>query len=114
MSEFISTANGLIALLTGLFGLIGAGIAAFFAIKGFVKAFREKSLSQQWALIMEIADAAMKEAEASGKDGKSKKEQVLAAVDAGCKAAGIDASAFWAQLGEYIDQTIAFVNGMAK
>lgn len=31
--DWISTTNGLIALITGLLGLIGTGIGAFFAIK---------------------------------------------------------------------------------
>jgi len=32
--DWITTVNGLIALLSGLFGLIGTGVATFFAIKG--------------------------------------------------------------------------------
>lgn len=33
MNDWITTANGIIALVTGLIGLIGTGIGAFFAIK---------------------------------------------------------------------------------
>jgi hypothetical protein len=31
--EIITTANGIIALITGLFGLIGTGIGTYFAVK---------------------------------------------------------------------------------
>jgi hypothetical protein len=33
MTDWITTANGIIALITGLLGLIGTGIGAFFAVK---------------------------------------------------------------------------------
>ena len=104
----------LVELITALVGLIGTGIGAFFAIKNFVKAFKEKDAKQKWALIMEIADAAMKEAEKSGKTGADKKTLVIESVKAGCKAAGIEIDDFIDQLSDYIDQTISFVNGMVK
>lgn len=56
----------------------------------------------------------MAEAEASGLNGADKKAQVIEAVKAGCKAAGVDLDAFIDQLSDYIDQTIAFVNDMKK
>jgi hypothetical protein len=62
--------------------------------------------------MMEIADAAMKEAEKSGKSGADKKEMVIEAVKAGCKAANVNIDQFINQLADYIDQTIAFVNDM--
>jgi hypothetical protein len=65
-------------------------------------------------MIMNMADAAMKEAEASGKSGADKKQMVIDAVKAGCKAAGVNMDLFIDQLSDYIDQTIAFVNGMKK
>ena len=37
MGDWITTVNGLIALITSLLGLIGTGVGAFFAIKGFIK-----------------------------------------------------------------------------
>ena len=40
--EWITTVNGLIALITALLGLIGTGIGAFFAIKSFIKGLKEK------------------------------------------------------------------------
>jgi len=72
-SQWLTDANAIVVLLTGLIGLISAGVGAFFAIKGWVKAFKEKSAREKWATIMEIADAAIKEAEKSGASGKDKK-----------------------------------------
>lgn len=114
MGEWISTVNGLISLITALVGLIGTGIGAFFAIKNWIKATKEKSSKEIWAMIMEIADAAMREAEQSDLHGKDKKGAVLNVVKAGCKAAGIDIGPFIDQLGEYIDQCIEWYNGMSK
>ena len=114
VAEFLSTAEGIISLITSLVGLIGTGIGAFFAIKGWVKAFKEKDAKQKWALLMEIADAAMKEAEKSGASGADKKQMVIDACKAGCKSAGINLDDFIDQLVDYIDQTISFVNDMTK
>lgn len=114
MSDWISTANGLIALITGLVGLIGTGIGAYFAIKNWVVALKQKNAQEIWTTIQTMADAAMKEAEASGKTGADKKQLVIDSVKAGCKAAGLDLDAFVDQLSAYIDQTIDFVNGMTK
>ena len=100
----------LVELITALCGLIGTGVGAFFAIKGFIKAFREKDSKQKWTMIMEMADAAIKEAEKSGASGADKKTMVIESVKASCKAAGLDLDAFIDQLGDYIDQTISFVN----
>ena len=67
MTEWITTANGIITLITGLVGLIGTGIGAFFAIKNWITVLKTKSSQEIWALIMEIADAAMAEAERAAK-----------------------------------------------
>ena len=112
MAEWLTTANGIITLITGLVGLIGTGVGVFFAIKNFILALKEKNAKEIWALMMEIADAAMKEAEKSGKSGADKKQMVIDAVKAGCKAANINADQFIDQLMDYIDQTIKFVNEM--
>lgn len=114
IQEFLSSAEGIISLLSSLVLLISTGIGVYFAIKNWVVAFKEKDSKQKWALIMEIADAAIKEAEKTGKSGADKKAIVIETVKAGCKAAGIDAELFLDQLSDYIDQTIAFVNGMSK
>lgn len=113
-SDWINTANGLIALITGLLGLIGTGIGAFFAVKAWIKATKEKSATEIWAMVQSMADAAMKQAEESGKSGADKKQMVIDSVKASCKAAGLDIDQFVDQLGAYIDQTISFVNSMSK
>lgn len=112
--DWITTANGIITLITGLVGLLGTGIGTYFAIKNWITVFKTKNAQEVWTLIMEMADAAMKEAEASMKDGETKKQMVMDSVKAGCKAAGVDADLFIEQLSDYIDNTIKFVNGMKK
>lgn len=110
----MDTLNQIIVLITGLAGLISAGVGAFFAIKNFLAATKEKSAKQIWNMIMSMADAAMKEAEASTLKGADKKQMVIDAVKAGCKDAGLDLDIFIDQLSTYIDQTIDFVNDMKK
>lgn len=114
MSEWITTVNGLIALITGLCGLIGTGIGTYFAIRNWVKALKEKNAKDIWNMIITAADAAMKEVEKSTMDGATKKETVINSVKATLAAAGIDISDFIDQLANYIDTTIAFVNDMSK
>lgn len=110
--EFMSTANELIVLLTSFLGLIGTGLGTFFAIKNWLKAIKEKTKAEQWALIMEMADAAMKAAEKSGAPGADKKDMVIESIKASVLAANLDISLFLDQLSVYIDQTIDFVNDM--
>ena len=114
VANWLTTAQGVLSLITGLIGLIGSGVGAFFAIKNFIKAAKTKSMNEIWSIIMSMADAAMKEAEASQKSGEDKKQMVLDAVKSGCKAANINIDAFIDQLSQYIDQTIDFVNKMSK
>lgn len=110
----LNTVQEIITLVTGLCGLISAGIGAYFAIKNWIKVTKNKNVQEIWAMIMEMADAAMKEAERSCKTGADKKKMVIASVKASCKAAGLDLDLFIDQLSDYIDQTISFVNGMSK
>lgn len=114
MTEWITTANGIITLITGLIGLIGTGIGAFFAVKNWIKVVKTKNAQEIWGMIMTIADAAMKEAEESMKSGEDKKQMVIDSVTTGCASAGIDIKEFAEQLSNYIDETIAFVNGLKK
>lgn len=114
MGDWITTANGIIVLITGLLGLIGTGIGAFFTVKGFLKAAKEKSANEIWTLVMSMADAAIKEAEKSKKSGQEKKQMVIESVKAACLAGGIDVSAFLDQLSAYIDQCISFANSLNK
>ena len=110
----LNTVQELIALVTGLCGLISAGIGAYFAIKNWIAVTKNKNAQEIWTMIMEIADAAMKEAEKSCKTGADKKKMVIDSVKAGCKSAELDISNFLDQLDAYIDQTISFVNQMKK
>ena len=110
----LNTVQEIITLVTGLCGLISAGIGAYFAIKNWIKVTKNKNAQEIWAMIMEMADAAMKEAERSCKTGADKKKMVIASVKASCKAAGLDLDLFIDQLSDYIDQTISFVNDMSK
>ena len=112
--NWLTTAQGVLSLITGLVGLLGTGVGAFFAIKNFIAATKTKNASEIWTIIMSMADAAMKEAEASQRSGEDKKQMVLDSVNAACKTAGLDMSLFLDQLNTYIDQTISFVNQMKK
>ena len=114
LKEFLKTAEGVISFIVALGGLIGTGISTYFAIKAVIEKNKGKSAKEIWALIMKVADEAMKSAEASGKAGADKKQMVIDAVNAAALAAGIDVSPFTEQLGAYIDQTIAFVNDLSK
>ena len=109
-------AEQIITLITGLLSLIPTAIAAYFAIKNFIAVTKEKSSKEIWTLIMEIADAAMKEAERAAREGlitkDAKKQMVIDSVKAGCNAAGVDLDLFIDQLSDYIDDTIDFVNCM--
>jgi len=112
--DWITPAQQLVALITALIGLIGTGVGVFFAIKNWIKATKEKSTKEIWAMIMEMADSAIKEAEKSGASGADKKTMVINSVKASCKAAGLDIDLFIDQLSDYIDQTVSFVNDMSK
>jgi hypothetical protein len=112
--EWITTANGIITLITGLIGLIGTGIGAYFAVKNWITVLKTKNGQEIWNLIVEMADSAMKEAERSFLSGADKKEMVLNMVKTSCKSAGINLDFFVNQLSDYIDQTISFVNDMKK
>ena len=110
--DWIATSNGIITLISGLIGLITTGIGAYWAIKNFIALTKEKNKNEIWAMIMNIADAAMHEAEATEKTGADKKVMVIESVKAGCKAAGLDINEFLDKLSDYIDTTIDFVNKM--
>lgn len=111
--DWITPAQQLIALITALVGLIGTGIGAFFTIKGYIKAAKEKSAKEIWNTIMTAADAAIKEAEKSTLSGADKKQLVINMVKSSCEAAGLDISAFVDQLSAYIDDCIKFVNDVS-
>lgn len=108
--DWITTANGLVALITALVGLIGTGVSAFFAIRTLINSRKDKTLQENWELIKTIAMNAMSAAEQSNKKGQDKKEMVIEAVKEGCKSAGINLDPFIDQLVSFIDQTINFAN----
>lgn len=110
----LDTANAIIVLLTGLIGLIGSGIGAYFAIKNWISVIKTKTSNENWTMLMELADAAMKEAEQTTLSGGDKKTMAMNAIAAGAEAAGLDISQFIGRLDSYIDQTIKFVNDMKK
>ena len=112
--DILSNITEILTLITGLIGLISAGIGVYFAFKKSITAAKDKSAQENWNLIMEIADAAMVSAEQTGASGVDKKTQVLEAVKAGCTTAGIDINSFIDQLSTYIDQCIAFANKLNK
>ena len=112
MGEWITTINGLITLIISASSLIGMGITAFFSIKAWIKARKEKTAAENWQLIQVIADSVMKEVEKSGLAGASKKELAINMIKEGCKAAGLDLGPFIDQLSSYIDNCVTWYNGM--
>lgn len=108
---WIENANAIIALIGGLVGLLATGIPLIITI---VKLFKNKNKGQIWSMIQTAADAAIKDAEASGKSGADKKTMVINAVTAALKTQGIDISAFTEQLSAYIDNCISFANSLNK
>lgn len=113
--DWITTANGLIALLTGLFGLIGTGVGAFLTIRAFIKKNKENTAAQNWKLVMQAADAAMEVVEhAQINSGEEKKKLAIDMVTKSCEAMGLDITLFVEQLSAYIDQCIAWYNQMQK
>lgn len=112
--ETIEIIQEVISLITGFAGLLSTGVAAYFAVANFIKNLKNKKATEIWNLIMAIADAAMKEAEASQLDGEGKKQFVMSTVKARVDAAGLDMIDFLEQLSKYIDDTIEFTNGMQK
>lgn len=112
--EWYEIVSEILALVTSLCGLIGTALGAYFAVKTFIEKTKVKEKNEIWAMIMDAADAAMKQAEESGKSGEDKKAMVIAIVGAGLKGAGLDITDFLDELNAYIDQTIQFVNDMTK
>lgn len=113
--DWITTANGLIALITGLVGLITTGVSTYFAIKAWIKATKDKSAQDLWNTIQEIAKTAIDEVEHSEITGsENKKEAAMEIIKKSCKVAGLEIDEFIEQLSEYIDNCIKFYNGMKK
>lgn len=115
--DWITTANGFIALITGALGLIGTGVGVFFAVKSMLKNLKNKSASELWSMLMNIADKAMQEASYKFPNlgsGAERREFVLGLVKETCLAEGIDLGPFMDQMVAYIKQCIEFVNGFKE
>ena len=85
--------------------LIGVGIKLWGAMKLIAK-------NKDWKKIMQIADTAMKQAEASGKKGADKETMVIEIVEASCRELGIEFDV--KEVVNYIKETIDFVNVLVK
>ena len=110
-----TTVEGWVNLIVFIAGFVAAvAVLIPVAIK-LVKKGAELVKDKNWSKIKEIALAAMKEAEASGKKGSEKQQMVIDAVIAGCKTAEIEISEEdLKNLTKYIDETIAWFNNMNK
>lgn len=108
-----TTAEGWAGLLVFVVGFVAAIAALIPTVRKLVKKGAELVKDKNWSKIKEIALAAMKEAEASGKKGSEKQQMVIDAVVAGCKEAEIEISEEdLKNLVKYIDETIEWFNGM--
>lgn len=108
--DWISTANGLVALITAFVSLCGAGISLFFMVKKYIEAAKDKTAQQNWNTIMSLTKAAMTKAEETTAKGADKKTMVIESVKAGAKELGINADDFMDQLDAFIDSMISFAN----
>ena len=107
--NWIETAQGIITLITG--ALVLAGTITGLVIK-LVAALKKIKQNKDWTKILELADAAMLEAEKSQKDGADKKTMAINMVTASCKNLGIDCDL--TDLSKYIDNCVDFVNKFTR
>lgn len=106
----LSTYTTLLSLIAGLVGLIAAIIPLVVKL---TKSLKQIVKDKNWAKIKDIIMAAITEAEASGKSGADKKQQVLKSVQVGCRVANIEITdELLKQISDFIDETIKFVNTM--
>ena len=106
--------EAILSLLTGLIGLVSGGIGVYFAFKNLIAKIKTQSKTDNWNLLMSIADSAMREAEKSTQKGADKKTMAMDIIKASCTTAGLDINQFIDQVDTYIDETIAFVNSMKE
>ena len=110
-----TTAEGWAGLLVFVVGFIAAIAALIPTVIKLVKKGAELMKNKNWSKMKDIALAAMKEAEASGKKGSEKQQMVIDAVVAGCKEAEIEIDEEdLKNLAKYIDETIEWFNSMNK
>ena len=110
-----TTVEGWVNLIVFIAGFVAAvAVLIPVAIK-LVKKGAELMKDKNWSKIKDIALAAMKEAEASGKKGSEKQQMVIDVVVSCCKEAEIEISEEdLKNLAKYIDETIEWFNSMNK
>ena len=112
-SVWPATVEGWVNLIVFIAGFVAAIAVLIPTARKLVKKGAELVKDKNWSKIKEIALAAMKEAEASGKKGSEKQQMVINAVVAGCKEAEIEISEEdLKNLVKYINETIEWFNGM--
>ena len=110
-----TTVEGWVNLIVFIAGFVGAVAVLIPTVIKLCEKGAELMKNKNWSKIKEIALAAMKEAEASGKKGSEKQQMVIDAVVAGCKEAEIEISEEdLKNLAKYIDETIEWFNSMNK
>ena len=116
--DFIENAEMIIALITGLVGLVGTAISTFYAVKNWIKNIKTRNAQEIWSLVMDVADTAMEEIERMSEQtdlsSADKKTMAMDLVKASAATANLDITPFMQQLDSYIDQTIKFVNKMSN
>lgn len=105
-----------ISSITELIGLISAGVALIGSlitvIVKLVSAIKTIAKNKDWQKVIEIAKAAILEAEKSMKSGKEKKEMVINIVNKTCLELGVEVDAN--KLADYIDECIKWANELNK
>ena len=110
-----TTVEGWVNLIVFIAGFVGAVAVLIPTVIKLCEKGAELMKNKNWSKIEDIALAAMKEAEASGKKGSEKQQMVIDAVVAGCKEAEIEISEEdLKNLAKYIDETIEWFNNMNK
>ena len=110
-----TTVEGWVNLVVFIAGFVAAVAVLIPTVIKLVKKGAELVKHKNWSKMKDIALAAMKEAEASGKKGSEKQQMVIDAVVAGCKEAEIEISEEdLKNLAKYIDETIEWFNNMNK
>ena len=110
-----TTVEGWVNLIVFIAGFVAAVAVLIPTVIKLCEKGAELMKNKNWSKIKDIALAAMKEAEASGKKGSEKQQMVIDAVVAGCKEAEIEISEEdLKNLAKYIDETIEWFNNMNK
>lgn len=107
--SWFETAQGIITLCSTGVALLGAIVGLAIKLAAVIKQLIK---DKNWQKILTMADAAILAAERSGKAGADKKTQVIEAVQAGCREAGIDCDL--SELSAYIDKCISFSNNLKQ